>query len=66
MSNDRYGTINVIDPHAAASSVVVRELVHELGLPLNRDAALCLFAALVCDTGRFQYDSTTPRVRART
>ncbi|HEY3832739.1 MAG TPA: bifunctional oligoribonuclease/PAP phosphatase NrnA [Acidimicrobiia bacterium] len=62
VSNERYGTINVIDPHAAASSVVVRELVHTLGLPLNRDAALCLFAALVCDTGRFQYDSTTPAV----
>ncbi len=62
VSNDRYGTINVIDPHAAASSVVVRDLVKALGLPLNRDAALCLFAALVCDTGRFQYDSTTPAV----
>ncbi len=62
VSNERYGTINVIDPHAAASSVVVRDLVHALGLPLNRDAALCLFAALVCDTGRFQYDCTTPAV----
>jgi phosphoesterase RecJ-like protein len=62
VSNERFGTINVIDPHAAASSVVVRDLVRELGLPLNRDAALCLFAALVCDTGRFQYDSTTPAV----
>jgi phosphoesterase RecJ-like protein len=62
VSNERFGTINVVDAHAAASSVVVRDLVRELDLPLNRDAALCLFAALVCDTGRFQYDSTTPEV----
>ena len=28
----------------------------------TRDAAVCLYAALVCDTGRFQYESTTPEV----
>ena len=62
VSNQRYGTINVIDPDAAASGVLVRRLIAELGLPLNRDAAVCLYAALVCDTGRFQYESTTPAV----
>jgi phosphoesterase RecJ-like protein len=61
-SNDCYGTINVVDPDAAASGVVVRRLVRALELPLDRDAAVCLYAALVCDTGRFQYDTTTPEV----
>ena len=62
VSNQRYGTINVIDPDAAASGVLVRRLIHELHLPLTRDAAVCLYAALVCDTGRFQYESTTAAV----
>ena len=62
ISNDRYGTINVVDPDAAASGWVTLELIDELGLELNRDAAICLYAALVCDTGRFQYDTTTPAV----
>lgn len=62
ISNDRYGSINLVEPDAAASGWVVLRLVDELGLPLNRDAAVCLYAALVCDTGRFQYDSTTPAV----
>jgi phosphoesterase RecJ-like protein len=62
ISNDRYGTINVVAPRAAASGVIVLELVDALGLPLDRDAAICLYAALVCDTGRFQYDTTTPAV----
>jgi phosphoesterase RecJ-like protein len=62
VSNDRYGSINVIDPDAAASGSLVYRLVRMLGLPLNRDAAVCLYAALVCDTGRFQYDTTTPAV----
>ena len=62
VSNTRYGTINVIDPDAAASGVIVRRLVQELGLPLDDPAAVSLYAALVCDTGRFQYDTTTPAV----
>jgi bifunctional oligoribonuclease and PAP phosphatase NrnA len=61
-SNERYGTINLIDINAAASGVLVRRLIDALGLPLTRDAAVCLYAALVCDTGRFQYESTTPAV----
>src|SRR5205085_12681705 len=62
VSNQRCGTINVIDPSAAASGVLVRRLISRLELPLTRDAAVCLYAALVCDTGRFQYKSTTPAV----
>jgi phosphoesterase RecJ-like protein len=62
VSNQRYGSINVIDPAAAASGVLVRRLIERLGMPLTRDAAVCLYAALVCDTGRFQYESTTPAV----
>jgi phosphoesterase RecJ-like protein len=62
ISNDRYGTINLVEPQAAASGWVVLRLIDELGLPLNRDAAVALYAALVCDTGRFQYDTTTPAV----
>ena len=62
VSNERYGTINVIEPKAAASGVVVRSLIDRLGLPLTRDVAFCLYVALVCDTGRFQYESTTSEV----
>ena len=61
-TNDGYGSINLIDPDAAASAVVVRRLLDRLGWSLNRDAAECLYTGLVCDTGRFQYESTTPAV----
>ncbi|MDQ1519210.1 MAG: hypothetical protein QOI55_283 [Actinomycetota bacterium] len=64
VSNQRYGTINAIDAGAAASGVIVRRLIERHDLPLNRDAALCLYAAVVCDTGRFQYETTTPAVFA--
>jgi phosphoesterase RecJ-like protein len=63
-SNDRFGSINVVDPDAAATAVIVRQLAAELGWPLNRNAAICLYTGLVTDTGRFQYSNTTPEVFA--
>lgn len=63
-SNDHYGTLNLVDPDAAASAVVVRRLAGELRWPLNRDVALCLYTGVVTDTGRFQYDNTTSEVFA--
>jgi phosphoesterase RecJ-like protein len=61
-SNDRYGSVNAVDPSAAATAVVVRRLAARLGWALNRDAAICLYTGLVTDTGRFQYSNTTPDV----
>jgi phosphoesterase RecJ-like protein len=61
-TNEGYGTIDLIDPKAAASAMIVRRLLDRMGWPLDRDAAMCLYTGLVCDTGRFQYDNTTPEV----
>ncbi len=44
--------------------MLVRRLIDRLGLPLNDAAAVCLYAALVCDTGRFQYETTNAGVFA--
>jgi phosphoesterase RecJ-like protein len=63
-TNDRYGTINLVRPDVAASAVLVRALAQCLGWPLTRDAALCIYTGVVTDTGRFQYDCTTPDVFA--
>ena len=61
-SNDCFGTINLVDPEAAATAVVVRRLAQRLGWHLTRDAAVCLYTGLVTDTGRFQYSNTTTEV----
>jgi len=63
-SNEGFGDIDLVDPDAAASAVVVRRLIDRLGWTLTWDAALCLYTGLVCDTGRFQYQNTTPEVFA--
>ncbi len=62
VTNACYGSVNVVDPSAAATAVVVRHLAARLGWHLSREAALCLYTGLVTDTGRFQYDATCPEV----
>jgi phosphoesterase RecJ-like protein len=59
-SNTRFGQVNLIDPDAPASAVLCRELLRRLDLPLDREIATCLYTGLVTDTGRFQYQATTP------
>jgi bifunctional oligoribonuclease and PAP phosphatase NrnA len=61
-TNDSYGTINLLDPDAAASAVMVFRLAKRLGWPLTREVAICLYTGIVTDTGRFQYSNTTPEV----
>ena len=63
-TNEYFGSINLIDSQAAATAVVVRELARRMDWALTREAAWCLYVALVADTGRFQYASTTASVFA--
>ncbi|MGH8897892.1 MAG: DHH family phosphoesterase [Egibacteraceae bacterium] len=56
------GDIRLVDAHAAATAVLVEELVRRMGAQLDREIATCLYVGLVTDTGRFQYASTTPAV----
>ena len=62
VSNDRFGTINLVDPDAAASATIVFELLRRMSVAIDADIAACLYTGLVTDTGRFQYRNTTPEV----
>jgi phosphoesterase RecJ-like protein len=62
VSNAGFGGIQLVDPAAAATSVVVEGLLHRLGVPLDREIAECLYVALSTDTGSFKFDLTTPAV----
>ncbi|MGH8913136.1 MAG: DHH family phosphoesterase, partial [Acidimicrobiia bacterium] len=60
VTNEGFGHIALIDPEAAATSVLVAELLRVLEWPITPEIATCLHTALVTDTGRFQYANTTP------
>jgi phosphoesterase RecJ-like protein len=60
-SNEGLGTIPLIDPSASSTCEVVFRLIETMGGPMPDAAAACLYAGLVTDTGRFQYQATTPQ-----
>ena len=60
-SNEGFGTHRWIDSSYAAAGTMAFELLCELGAPLARDACLCLYTALVYDTGGFAFSNTDPR-----
>jgi bifunctional oligoribonuclease and PAP phosphatase NrnA len=59
--NRRYGTVDWIDPSAAATGEMIWELLGQLSLPLTPAVALNLYTAIHTDTGSFRYSNTTPR-----
>lgn len=59
--NRRYGTVNWIDPSAAATGEMIHDLLGALGLPVTPEIALALFTAIHTDTGSFRYSNTTAR-----
>ncbi|MET7425826.1 bifunctional oligoribonuclease/PAP phosphatase NrnA [Dactylosporangium sp. NPDC005555] len=61
-SNPGFGAVNLIDPAAAATSVVAEGLLSRLGVALDPEIAECLYVALATDTGSFKHGSTTPAV----
>jgi phosphoesterase RecJ-like protein len=64
VAKEPFGTVNLVDPAAAASAVLTRRLIAELGVPLDREIATCLYTGLLTDTGSFKYRNTTPEVHA--
>ena len=55
----QFGDIQWVDPGRASTGEMVYDLAVSLGAELSYEAAYCLYAAIVSDTGSFKYSSTT-------
>ena len=60
VTNEGLGSIPIVDPDATSTSELVWRLVRRLGGEVSIDTAKCLYAGLVTDTGRFQYEAVRP------
>jgi phosphoesterase RecJ-like protein len=58
--NSRFGDVSLVG-NASSTGEVLRDVFGELGVELTPEIAEALYIALVTDTGRFQYASTTPK-----
>jgi phosphoesterase RecJ-like protein len=59
-TNPGFGSIVVLDPDASSTAEIVFRLIERMGGELPDSAAACLYAGIVTDTGRFQYEATSP------
>lgn len=58
--NDDFGHVNVVVTSASSTAELVKGLVEDAGIGIDRDIATCLYTGVVTDTGRFQYSNTSP------
>jgi phosphoesterase RecJ-like protein len=61
-TNDAFGTVNLLKFDAAATVQILYDLIETAELRWTRDAAECIYAGLLTDTGGFRYANTTPQV----
>ncbi len=59
-TRDEFGDVTVRVTSAAATAVLVAELLDAAGWPITPDIASCLLTGIVTDTGRFQYQNANP------
>ena len=60
ITTEPFGDVNYVDPHAASVGILAYKIIKGLGAPLSRDAAECIYASILADTGCFRYSSTDP------
>jgi len=59
ISNKYFGTVNWIEPGMSCSGEQVYRLFEKMGIPINKNAALYIYIAILTDTGSFRYSNTT-------
>lgn len=61
VTNQHFGTLNLVDPEAAATGEIIYNLLEELQVTLNKSIAESLYVAISTDTGSFKYENTTAK-----
>ena len=58
---EKFADVEIVETAFESCAGLVTHLAREWGLTVNTPAAKALFTEIVTDSGRFRYDSTTPR-----
>jgi len=62
VTGDGLGTVELVEPKAAASALIVHDLLKYAKWPLTEEVAQALFLAVATDTGWFHFGNTDSRV----
>ncbi len=61
VSNELFGYINLVHPGMPSTTALCLDIFKGLHIPIDADAATCMLAGLLTDTGTFSNPATTPR-----
>ena len=59
-TNPNYGDYQIIEPEASSTGEVLYNYFKEYNWSITEDAAICLYVAIMTDTGNFRFENTTP------
>jgi phosphoesterase RecJ-like protein len=58
-SNEYFGAYNLVDTNACATGELVFKIIKHSGMAIGYDRAVCLYTAILTDTGCFKFTNTT-------
>lgn len=61
---EQFGAINLIDPQASATGALIYRMIKAAGHEINYATALCIYTAVITDTGSFRYSNSNPEAFA--
>jgi len=59
VSNEYFGSHNLVNTGACATGEIIFSLMESGGIEISRDQAICLYTAILTDTGCFKYSNAT-------
>ncbi|MCG6909672.1 MAG: bifunctional oligoribonuclease/PAP phosphatase NrnA [Deltaproteobacteria bacterium] len=58
VTNDGFGTRQIIDPNACATAEIVYRLVKAMGIEIDQSMATSIYTGIITDTGSFRFSNT--------
>lgn len=61
-SNTNYGDLNIVDPNAASTTIIIYKFLKFFEIPIIPAMATNLLAGIYCDTGSFMHSNTNSEI----
>ena len=58
-TNNAYADLNIINPDASSTGEILYGIMKQLGWEISYETAVCLYTAILTDTGSFTFNNTT-------
>lgn len=60
LGNQNFGSYNLVNTGVCATGAIAFNLMESSDIEISRDQAICLYTAILTDTGSFKYSNATP------